>query len=466
MPDPSILLNTLSRIWGNDPYRPPPEQPSMQAYNPTLGDALRNTVAEVFPPNALARQGAGFAIPGTGHSIDVFRALSYLSPPAQKAAGVPMVAAAGALAKRGSEEVAEDFMRVFHGTGAAPFRSFKPERIGTGEGAAAYGHGFYFAESPGVARSYQSKLTSTLPGAPTGSMKYQVEGIPAPTGRSGHAALDTAGEIEQYLYMRKSGHKELAEHLRQRLDEMLPHRLQRNPSGIAGTDIRALHEYWGKVRDVDPAKIGEHLGALYQVQLKVNPKRELLDWDAPLRDQPKAVQKALRGILGEDYRKLLDTKGGEIYQQYLGMTARSGAIRREAEVASQELSQAGIPGIRYLDQGSRLPQGGTGIQVKWNEAGTKPIAVDRSGQVLQEFDSFKEADAWVAKQGDSSRTRNIVLFPGNESRILVERINNIPLEDFERQTGMKLGSIGAALLGAGFGGAVATQQRQREGRSR
>jgi hypothetical protein len=34
-------------------------------------------------------------------------------------------------------------------------------KIGTGEGAQAYGHGLYFADSEGVARSYRDKLSKT-----------------------------------------------------------------------------------------------------------------------------------------------------------------------------------------------------------------------------------------------------------------------------------------------------------------
>ena len=46
---------------------------------------------------------------------------------------------------------------LFHGT-PHKFDKFDLEKIGTGEGAQAYGHGLYFAESPGVAKSYQNQL--------------------------------------------------------------------------------------------------------------------------------------------------------------------------------------------------------------------------------------------------------------------------------------------------------------------
>lgn len=46
---------------------------------------------------------------------------------------------------------------AYHGSGAR-FTRFKSEKIGTGEGAQAYGHGFYFAESPEVAKSYMKTV--------------------------------------------------------------------------------------------------------------------------------------------------------------------------------------------------------------------------------------------------------------------------------------------------------------------
>jgi hypothetical protein len=46
---------------------------------------------------------------------------------------------------------------AFHGS-PHNFSKFDMSKIGTGEGAQAYGHGLYFAENPGVAKDYQKKL--------------------------------------------------------------------------------------------------------------------------------------------------------------------------------------------------------------------------------------------------------------------------------------------------------------------
>lgn len=49
-------------------------------------------------------------------------------------------------------------IKAFHGS-PHRFSRFSMKKIGTGEGAQAFGHGLYFAERPGVAKDYQRRLT-------------------------------------------------------------------------------------------------------------------------------------------------------------------------------------------------------------------------------------------------------------------------------------------------------------------
>ena len=49
-------------------------------------------------------------------------------------------------------------MTAYHGSPHL-FDAFDLSKIGTGEGAQAYGHGIYLAESPGVAKNYQIALS-------------------------------------------------------------------------------------------------------------------------------------------------------------------------------------------------------------------------------------------------------------------------------------------------------------------
>ena len=93
---------------------------------------------------------------------------------------------------------------------------------------------------------------------------------------------------------------------------------------------------------------GQHVGPhTYEVGIRARPE-DLLDWDAPIAQQPEAVrrlapQKAPWGFepkTGADVYKILkyDDKGTPP-----GDAARASAVLRDA----------GIPGHRFLDQGSR-----------------------------------------------------------------------------------------------------------------
>jgi hypothetical protein len=98
-------------------------------------------------------------------------------------------------------------------------------------------------------------------------------------------------------------------------------------------------------------------GHLYKVDLPDSAIARMLDWDKPLSQQPEAVRKAVdalkRGPLDSDTARILSDAGdnmnaGTLYN-YLGMDDRIGT--RAAAAAA--LRQQGVPGIRYLDGGSR-----------------------------------------------------------------------------------------------------------------
>lgn len=92
-------------------------------------------------------------------------AAMYATDPSTRTPGNYAMTAAGALpfvpsakaamlAKALASVPAFSAITAWHGSPHV-FDKFDPSKIGTGEGAQAYGHGLYFAESPEVAKSYQ-----------------------------------------------------------------------------------------------------------------------------------------------------------------------------------------------------------------------------------------------------------------------------------------------------------------------
>lgn len=231
----------------------------------------------------------------------------------------------------------------FHGSPHL-FDKFDISKIGTGEGAQAFGHGLYFAENPKVAGEYARVLgnNSIMP----------ISRVNDATERLVKSGLDE-GEAEVVLNLAYEGGftgktgKELSDFLSEMglgRDEVA--RITGNPDAV-----REILEY------VSPRSQN-----LYKVDIPDEKIEKMLDWDKPLSEQPKELRSAIYESLPGDraHRESLmshprfgTTKtGGDFYRQLVdGMGGNKSA--------SEYLHSKGIPGIKYLDQGSREAGKGT-----------------------------------------------------------------------------------------------------------
>lgn len=143
---------------------------------------------------------------------------------------------------------------AYHGS-PHDFDRFSLDHIGTGEGAQAYGHGLYFAESPDVAKSYQPR-------------NYEAEDLMM---RAYKAAERRGDYLTMEAYERALLHETPAE-IR---------------AYAADLDDPAAEAVFRRVAsEVDQMP---RAGGLYQVNIDADPD-EFLDWDAPLSAQPERVQ--------------------------------------------------------------------------------------------------------------------------------------------------------------------------------
>jgi len=101
-------------------------------------------------------------------------------------------------------------------------------------------------------------------------------------------------------------------------------------------------------RDIDP-------GNVLRVEIKPG-EEDLLDWDLPVQKQAPGVQGKIKKLLPEGLVGGNDT-GEDFYHSLAKMNGNFGtewqAGTYNDQAASEALHRAGIPGIRYLDQGSR-----------------------------------------------------------------------------------------------------------------
>jgi len=215
---------------------------------------------------------------------------------------------------------------VFHGS-PHKFDAFDMSKIGTGEGAQAYGHGLYFAESPGVAGGYKN----------AGWGGYVIdEEVVTPS-------------------MSQGGAKELAAAALSRFDD------KDEAIKWIGSEFPVNGDEAKKI--IRGAKTwGKNLGHFYTVDLPDEHIAKMLDWDAPLSEQPESVIAALEKA-GIYDRAAGDITGDELHQRLFHQARKElgtnlGAPKYQAAVA-EKLKQAGIPGVKYFDGGSRAAGEGT-----------------------------------------------------------------------------------------------------------
>ena len=210
------------------------------------------------------------------------------------------------------------------------------DKIGSGEGAQAYGHGFYSAEKRAVADDYNKKLT----GMRLSSAKRQLD---KSDGDVDAAILKANQEIKRLLSIP---------------DEMLG-----GDTRMRDGQIRINEE---KIQELSKLKqSGEFSeGSLYKIDIPDEDIAKYLDWDAPLSEQTDALAKIKQ--------HWSDTIGDpDIVMDRLGISEAStgqelyqalGGIMQRQQAASEALGKAGIPGNRYSDQISR---GKYGVQLKY-----------------------------------------------------------------------------------------------------
>lgn len=251
---------------------------------------------------------------------------------------------------------------VWHGS-PHTFSKFDASKIGTGEGAQAYGHGLYVAESPSVAKDYQKTLSAD--GFLVGDKVFD----PSTLQHMNVKVAARKGDLEAAIAKAKeiaNGNSPVA--------------------SMAAQDLARLQE----IKSAGGMK--PNTGSLYKVDLPDEHVAKMLDWDKPLTQQHPEVQKALSGAQMQDAISKLKASGeladysasdmakfkGEDFYDFLRQA------NGDSNVApSQFLQQQGIPGIRYLDGGSR---------------------------------------------GVGAGTSNFVIFPGNEGLLSILERNGVPIK--------------------------------------
>jgi hypothetical protein len=247
-------------------------------------------------------------------------------------------------------------LTVFHGS-PHKFSKFDASKIGTGEGAQVYGHGIYLAENPAVAKQYQKNLSGVN--------------------------TKNANEFQQF-----------ADLVYKEYPDTRP--------VIGGIEYPTTKEIIDGIKtglikkgDMSPElyNLGKKFineGNFYTADLPDEEIAKMLNWDVAINKQPDNVKTVLLP-LAKKYGVSPTADAGSLLQWM-----KTGPSRMSPASISETLRDAGVPGIKYLDQGSR---------------------------------------------GAGKGTSNFVVFPGEESKVRIMEINGKPVVIDEEEL-MRSGLLG------------------------
>jgi len=251
---------------------------------------------------------------------------------------------------------------AYHGTPHTVDR-FSLQKIGTGEGAQAYGWGLYFASLKEVAMRYQPRNEAAEAEMQTAYSKveraHDYETLELWEGAMLHKTPSEIETGDEFEHLPAAKRKAVAKQLRA---------------------IYARHN---------------NAGNLYRVDIPED--SDLLDWDKPLSEQPEKVREAIQS-LGDVRNRSgqnilgMDPTGEELYSS-LG----------EPETASNTLNDVGIPGLRYLDGNSRNAGDGSHNYVIWDEGAiSEPMRLAQQRRGYLQFGADRQFTIGLTEARDLS----------------------------------------------------------------
>jgi len=290
---------------------------------------------------------------------------------------------------------------VYHGTPHTlpptpmnPLGEFDASKIGTGEGAQAYGYGTYVAEAPAVAKGYQESLSKRQFLTKDGFFDpSELEHLNVKV-TAGRGDLDKAIELARKYGVPDSDYPDSAARAARDLQK-----------------LEALKAAGG---------IKQNTGNLYKIDLPDEKIAQMLDFDKPLSQQKNILEALTPENMGLTLRPTPKGKymayladGKPIGLQVKGVTPevfRDKWISRLREMGDLEggagravgylggttpgdlpplvakaLRQAGIPGIKYLDEGSRSAGKGTRNFVVFPGEEKSMTILERNAQKAEEL---------------------------------------------------------------------------------
>lgn len=322
---------------------------------------------------------------------------------------------------------------AFHGSGA-DFDEFRLEKIGTGEGAQAYGYGLYFTDSEDIAKFYRDSVGGT-------NVLKRAENIKIATPDGGQ---ETAANFSGF---RNKFANYYGDNAALFADRYLG-QFTIEPDASEDVLIQRAIDLMNAINESDkipdnPKEIISKItlpdrGKIYKVGLAPKPE-ELLDYDKPIGNQSEDIKakisKLVENEITPDDLENFGMPKGDLKASLLSENRSVisflndfAAIRGKDNAGEELLNKYDIKGIKFFSNSSRNTSGGELIDIIQDADGYRAkVAVDNrqgglggSGRIVttsQPYKTEQEALDWANRSIDN-KERNYVIFDDKLIKIM------------------------------------------------
>jgi hypothetical protein len=305
-------------------------------------------------------------------------------------------------------------LTAYHGTPHNIKGKFDISKVGTGEGAQAYGHGMYFAENPAVAEGYKNAL-------------------------AGKEQDIINNAIERLVYINNKDTTKIADALRLEgfnVEKITPELEASIKKIVQATDPTTntvskagINEY------ANLSKLVPKQGNLYKVDIPDEYIPNMLDWDKPLSQQP-VVMKALRTEAEQKVKsRVLDNLENEIRSSLPPIDIGNDymAMFSDANVkAGQEIKKQALEKLKKMDLNTQFEKELESMKprdMNWNMTGKEfyELMSKNQGSAAKASEFFqRQGVTGIRYLDEGSRARgkgtsNFVVFEPSEVKILEQK---------------------------------------------
>ena len=362
----------------------------------------------------------------------------------------------------------EEFIDAYHGSPHL-FDKFDSSKIGTGEGAQAYSHGLYAAQREGVARNYRDRLTdssATFKHSDLGDLgfqgtRYYLFDFLEKQGFS----RDVAGDVAYRFAVGLRDGDDL---------NHFENFLKKNAKDLSMTPEEHSALLAG-IPEAQKFKVERPKGHLYKVKIKTG-EQNLLDWDTPLKDQPKPIQDKVLKIYSDNYSPEQRAEDQNLLDQL--MTKEEQAALPESN-PRLELTGAQVHDdlVQYHNRENskkvtELNEKMSDISKQLNEISTgyrtyRPRFEEQGKELSKQYDALMDERSALPKSGQPAAAQNLLdagipgvkyddaLSRGKEERTKNYVIYSDELIDIAKRYGIPVATVSMIAKASGVTGLIA-----------